>query len=77
MSEMDVTGDGRPVDALDPLDDIADELETEVPEADAVEQHRGIRADQREWPLEIRYDVDPADAVDQEREVDLGDDDYR
>jgi hypothetical protein len=77
MSEMDLTADGRPADALDPLDEMAGELDIEVPEADAVEQHRVDHADQREWPLEIRYDVDPADAVDQEREVDLGDDDYR
>jgi hypothetical protein len=77
MSEMDLGGDELSLDSLEPLDDVADALETEVPEADAIEQHLTIREDQREWPLEIPYDVDPADAADQERTVDIGDDDYR
>ncbi|WP_248963686.1 hypothetical protein [Sphaerisporangium perillae] len=77
MSEMDMGGHDVPLDALEPLDDVADELETEVPEADAIEQHLTIRDERREWPLEIPYDADPADAADQERVVDLGDDDYR
>jgi hypothetical protein len=77
MSEMDVGGDEVSLDSLEPLDDVADELETEVPEADAIEQHLTIREGRREWPLEIPYDVDPADAADQERTVDTGDDDYR
>ncbi|WP_250563209.1 hypothetical protein [Sphaerisporangium fuscum] len=77
MSEMDVSREEIPVDALEPLDDVADELQTEVPEADAIEQHLTIRNDRREWPLEIPYDADPADAADQERVVELDDDDYR
>ncbi|MDH2429838.1 hypothetical protein [Sphaerisporangium sp. TRM90804] len=76
MSEMDQGGDESALDALDPLDDVADELDTEVPEADAIEQRLTLRTEQREWPLEIPYDVDPADAADQERVVDL-DEDYR
>ncbi|MFC4587470.1 hypothetical protein [Sphaerisporangium corydalis] len=76
MSEMDVGGDETTLDALEPLD-AADTLETEVPEADAIEQHLTVREDRREWPKEIPYDVDPADAADQGRTVDLGDDDYR
>ncbi|MFC4532453.1 hypothetical protein [Sphaerisporangium dianthi] len=77
MSEMDLSGREAPLDALEPLDDVADELQTEVPEADAIEQRLTIRDERREWPLEIPYDVDPADAADQERVVDLDDDDYR
>lgn len=75
MSEMDADADETTLDSLEPLDDVA--LETEVPEADAIEQHRTVQTDRREWPLEIPYDVDPADAADQERSVDLGEDDYR
>jgi hypothetical protein len=77
MSEMDVDGNEVPLDALEPLDDLADELDTEVPEADAIEQHLTTRVEQREWPLEVPYDADPADAVDQSRTVDLGEDEYR
>ncbi|MGW4643487.1 hypothetical protein ACWEN6_33565 [Sphaerisporangium sp. NPDC004334] len=77
MSEMDLSGREVPLDALEPLDEVAEELRTEVPEADAIEQHLIIRGERREWPLEIPYDADPADAADQERVVDLDDDDYR
>ncbi|MEU4231773.1 hypothetical protein AB0F17_46395 [Nonomuraea sp. NPDC026600] len=70
MSEMDVRGDDRPFDELD-------ELPIGAPEADAAEQHLLIRGAGggmlRETPLE----VDPADAAEQAREVDLDDDDYR
>ena len=72
MSEMDTGREEITLDTLEPLDDVADELE-----ADAIEQHRTIHDSRREWPLEIPYDVDPADAADQERVVDLGEDDYR
>ncbi|MEU9888331.1 hypothetical protein AB0M95_13885 [Sphaerisporangium sp. NPDC051017] len=77
MSEMDVHGNEVPLDELEPLDDVADEFDTEVPEADAVEQHRIIGGERQAWVLEVPYDADPADAADQWRTVDLEDDEYR
>ncbi|MFD1543648.1 hypothetical protein [Nonomuraea guangzhouensis] len=70
MSEMDVRGDDLPFDEME-------ELPVQAPEADAAEQLLLIRGagggTLRETPLE----VDPADAAEQAREVDLDDDDYR
>jgi hypothetical protein len=73
MSEMDIRGDeGHFAEG--------EELSMEAPEADAAEQQRqlgeggegGTQA-RRETPLE----VDPADAAEQDRVVELDDDDYR
>jgi hypothetical protein len=62
----------------DPLDDV-DELSIETPEADAVEQHQPVRGSQDDrWPERVPFDADPADVTEQERSVDLGDDEeYR
>ncbi|MBG0815139.1 hypothetical protein [Planomonospora sp. ID82291] len=77
MSEMDVNDTTLEEldDALSPETGPATDLET--PEADAVEQHRGMGAVSRSWPDRIPFDADPADATDQSREVELDEDDYR
>ncbi|GII66574.1 hypothetical protein Skr01_66590 [Sphaerisporangium krabiense] len=75
MSEMDVHGNEAAPDEL--LDDATEGLQTEVPEADAIEQRLDVRTERREWPIEVSYDVDPADAADQNRTVEFGDDEYR
>ena len=56
----------------------------EAPVDDAIEQHQSVRADEDEepggtdsWPLEIPLDVDEADVAEQERTVELDEDDYR
>ncbi|TDE30160.1 hypothetical protein E1295_41210 [Nonomuraea mesophila] len=54
-----------------------DERSIETPEADAAEQQREIRPVGR-LRSELPLDVDPADAADQDRVVELDDDDgYR
>ncbi|ADG89690.1 hypothetical protein TBS_30350 [Thermobispora bispora] len=62
----------------DALDEV-EELSIEAPEADAVEQHRPVTVPEqdRRLPTRIPFDADPADVADQEREVDLDDEDYR
>jgi hypothetical protein len=72
MSEMD-TGAEEIDDQMPPA-----EIGVEAPEADAVEQYRSVRDGEGPWRLqEISIDVDPADAADQNRLVDLDEDDYR
>ncbi|MEU4576800.1 hypothetical protein ACBI99_29205 [Nonomuraea sp. ATR24] len=70
MSEMDVRGDEA---------NFADDEERplEAPEADAVEQRRRLSEDESRPRREVPFDVDPADAADQDRVVELDDDDYR
>ncbi|MET7328773.1 hypothetical protein [Nonomuraea sp. NPDC005650] len=71
MSEMDIRGD-----ELSYGQDEA-ELSIETPEADAAEQHFEIRQSAGRQRGELPPDVDPADAADQDRVVDLDDDEYR
>ncbi|WP_063780938.1 hypothetical protein [Nonomuraea sp. SBT364] len=70
MSEMDVRGNEA---------NFADDEERplEAPEADAVEQHQRLSDDDSGPRREIPFDVDPADAAEQDRVVELDDDDYR
>ncbi|GIH77428.1 hypothetical protein [Planobispora longispora] len=77
MSEMDVNGDT--LEELDEslTDELSGEIDPETPEADAAEQHRGVRAGSPSWPDQIPFDADPADAADQNRVVELDEDDYR
>lgn len=50
----------------------------EAPEADAAEQRQGVRPAPARWPTRsLPFDVDPADAADQDRLVELDEDDYR
>ncbi|GII80257.1 hypothetical protein Sru01_52390 [Sphaerisporangium rufum] len=80
MSEMYVDPDQQRDEAPEPVDEVAGGLPAvgaEVPEADAIDQHRTVHDERREFPPAIPYDADPADAADQERSVDFGDDDYR
>ncbi|WP_188192454.1 hypothetical protein [Nonomuraea sp. SYSU D8015] len=53
------------------------ELSIETPEADAVEQHREMRQNGGTLRRELPIDVDPGDAAEQDRVVDLDDDEYR
>lgn len=64
---------------FDPVEEPApDQLNIETPEADAVEQHAVVGETYRQTVRPVgAADVDPADAADQQREVDLDDEDYR
>jgi pyruvate/2-oxoglutarate dehydrogenase complex dihydrolipoamide dehydrogenase (E3) component len=55
------------------------ELDMETPEDDAIEQHTEVVADDTGpvAPHEVPFDVDEADAAEQERAVGFDDDDYR
>jgi hypothetical protein len=55
------------------------ELDMETPEDDAIEQHTEVVADETGpvAPHEVPFDVDEADAAEQERAVGYDDDDYR
>ncbi|MCW2899899.1 MAG: hypothetical protein JWO67_2164 [Streptosporangiaceae bacterium] len=54
------------------------ELADETPEADAEEQRRSLREEAgTELPEQIPFDANEADAADQERLVELDEDDYR
>jgi hypothetical protein len=58
------------------------ERSPETPSADAAEQHTPVSggeepAAEPEWPREVPFDADPADAADQRRRVELDEDDYR
>ncbi|MFC7592811.1 hypothetical protein ACFQYP_60690 [Nonomuraea antimicrobica] len=68
---MDIRGDESPY-----LED-EEELSIETPEADAAEQHRELLQSVGRLRRELPLDVDPADGADQDRVVDLDDEDYR
>ena len=54
------------------------ELDMETPEGDAIEQHQEVvAAEEAPARREIPFDVNEADAAEQERTVDFDDDDYR
>ena len=55
------------------------ELDMETPEDDALEQHQEVIADETETGArhEVPFDVNEADAAEQERAVGFDDDDYR
>ena len=57
------------------------ENDLEKPVADAVEQQRDLAGDAEpepaEKPASLPFDVNEADAVEQSREVELDEDDYR
>ena len=55
------------------------ELDMETPEDDAIEQHQEVIEDETETGArrEVPFDVDEADAAEQERAVGFDDDDYR
>lgn len=74
MSESDF----RPIEPDDALtsDDVTDAPD-DAPEADAVEQHRGVVERDDEPPESVPIDVDPADAYEQNRVVDYDEDEYR
>ncbi len=78
MSEMDLhesaATDPSP-NGSGPLDTAA--LDPEAPVADAVEQHTELREHDDRLPTAAPYDVEPADLLEQERVVDLDEDDYR
>jgi hypothetical protein len=55
------------------------EMDIETPEGDAIEQRQEIVADETTTGTrrEVRFDVDEADAAEQERSIGFDDDDYR
>jgi pyruvate/2-oxoglutarate dehydrogenase complex dihydrolipoamide dehydrogenase (E3) component len=55
------------------------EMDIETPEGDAIEQRQEIVADESTTSTrrEVRFDVDEADAAEQERSIGFDDDDYR
>jgi len=55
------------------------ELDMETPEDDALEQHQELVADEATTAVrhEVPFDVNEADAAEQERAVGFDDDDYR
>jgi hypothetical protein len=55
------------------------ELDMETPEGDAIEQHQEVIADEAVASVhrEVPFDVNEADAAEQERAVGFDDDDYR
>ena len=57
------------------------EMDMEAPEADAIEQHQEVIDDEEDaagtGPRSVPFDVDEADAAEQERSVGFDDDDYR
>lgn len=61
-----------------------EEVDVEAPEADIAEQHTPVSEEEQEQEEEssrgaprTRFDVDEADLADQERTVELDEDDYR
>ncbi|MGZ4603524.1 MAG: hypothetical protein ACXV0U_07985 [Kineosporiaceae bacterium] len=74
MSESDLPIEMDPADVEITPDD---EPGIEAPEADAVEQHTEAFDRQERQDDELPVEVDPADRTEQERIVDLGEDDYR
>ncbi|MFC5802449.1 hypothetical protein [Streptomyces formicae] len=63
--------------AADELDELND-LDEEVPQADAAEQHKELQQEKDERPTGIETgDANEADATEQARVVTLDEDDYR
>ena len=53
------------------------ELDMETPEGDAIEQHQEVIEDETAARREVPFDVNEADAAEQERAVGFDDDEYR
>ncbi len=53
----------------EPVPDVVEQLQEAVPDGDD--------ADEIELPLQVPLEADPADAAEQARTVQLGEDDYR
>jgi pyruvate/2-oxoglutarate dehydrogenase complex dihydrolipoamide dehydrogenase (E3) component len=53
------------------------ELDMEIPEDDAIEQHQEVVAEEVASVTQVPFDVDEADAAEQARAVGFDDDDYR
>lgn len=49
----------------------------EASEADAAEQYQAVREERSAWLRRLPFDADPADAAEQDRDVELDEDDYR
>jgi hypothetical protein len=66
---------GRQEEGIGPLS----ELDMETPEGDAIEQHQEVVTDEAAvgGRREVPFDVNEADAAEQERAVGFDDDDYR
>lgn len=75
MSEMDLTPDLAAEDLAEPAEE--SELDLEAPEADAAEQRAPLTPPEGEAPRPAPLDADPADVAEQERVVELDEDDYR
>ena len=65
MSEMDVRNDSH--EEEETVDEFAEEIPIETPEADAVEQSLTTRGNGPDWTYDISPEADPADAAEQSR----------
>jgi hypothetical protein len=88
MSEPEVPGEPEVSDERDERDrepapeaDLErSEMSLETPPEDAAEQHAALAGEDEaepRWPRRMPFDANEADAADQERQVDLDEDDYR
>jgi dihydrolipoamide dehydrogenase len=75
----DLAGTGGSTGIADQEGGRLSELDMETPEGDAIEQHQEIVDDENMTgaPREVPFDVNEADAAEQERAVGFDDDDYR
>jgi hypothetical protein len=58
----------------------AEPVGLETPEDDAMEQHTSVREEEQNdqtWTIQLPFDANEADATEQERLVELDEDDYR
>lgn len=76
MSDIGAPIDNRDLDEQ-PSTATPTELPLETPEADAAEQRVAVGEPERSTVRPVRPDVNPADAADQQREVELDEDEYR
>jgi len=75
----DLAGTGGSTGIADQEGGRVSELDMETPEGDAIEQHQEVIADEAVASArrEVPFDVNEADAAEQERAVGFDDDDYR
>lgn len=58
-------------------EDTEPEFTFDAPEVDAAEQHAALSTQRSVWAHRVPFDANEADAADQDRIVELDEDDYR